>query len=157
KQDGTSSSPPAPVPRRSTRCIPLKELALADSERRKIDRYLDVTRSAFLFGGRILLVEGIAEALLLPIIAKKHVLKGSEEKFRVFRSAVFVPIEGVDFECYLRLLLTPYNHIRIADRVIIITDGDRTNQAPNVATPGQLRKASYEQIATELAATEIFH
>jgi putative ATP-dependent endonuclease of OLD family len=153
---GNTQQPPA-VLRRSTRCIPLKELALDDPERRKVDRYLDVTKSAMLFGGRVLLVEGIAEALLLPIIARKHVLAGDRDKFRIFRSAVFVPIEGVDFECYLRLLLTPYNSIRIADRVVIITDGDRTNQASGVATPGELRKSAYEKIATDLSAIGIFH
>ncbi len=65
--------------RRSTRVIPLCKLPLDDGERRKIDRYLDVTKAALLFGGRVLLVEGIAEALLLPIIAKYHTLKGHPE------------------------------------------------------------------------------
>jgi putative ATP-dependent endonuclease of OLD family len=147
----------SPALRRSTRCIPLKELDLDDIERRKIDRYLDVTKSALLFGGRVLLVEGIAEALLLPIIARKHVLSGDQERFRVFRSAVFVPIDGVDFECYLRLLLTPYNNIRIADRVVVVTDGDRTDEPPGSATPGELRKASYEQLSKDVGAEQVFH
>ncbi|HUZ96405.1 MAG TPA: AAA family ATPase [Edaphobacter sp.] len=144
------------VARRSTRCIPLKALALSAPERRKVDRYLDVTKSALLFGGRVLLVEGIAEALLLPIIAKNHVLKGDQDKFRIFRSAVFVPIDGVDFECYLRLLLTPCNEIRIADRVVIITDGDRTDEATGTATPGERRKTTYDDIAKNLGASHIF-
>jgi putative ATP-dependent endonuclease of OLD family len=144
------------VARRSTRCIPLKALALSDSERRKVDRYLDVTKSALLFGGRVLLVEGIAEALLLPIIAKNHVLKDDQDKFRIFRSAVFVPIDGVDFECYIRLLLTPYNDIRIADRVVIITDGDRTDEATGTATPGERRKTTYDDIAKNLGASHVF-
>jgi putative ATP-dependent endonuclease of the OLD family len=147
----------APATRRSTRCIPLKVLDLDEIERRKIDRYLDVTKSALLFGGRVLLVEGMAEALLFPIIAKKHVLNGDQEKFQVFRSAVFVPIDGVDFECYVRLLLTPYNNIRIADRVVVVTDGDRTNESPGAATPGELRKASYEEISKDLGAEHVFH
>ncbi len=153
--DRNASTTPA-VARRLTRCIPLKALALSDPERRKVDRYLDVTKSALLFGGRVLLVEGIAEALLLPIIAKNHVLKGDQDKFRIFRSAVFVPIDGVDFECYLRLLLTPYNDIRIADRVVIITDGDRTEEATGTATPGERRKTKYDDIAKSLGASNIF-
>ena len=132
------------VARRSTRCIPLSALSLSDSKGRKVARYLDVTKSALLFGGRVLLVEGIAEALLLPIIAKNHVLKDDQDKSRIFRSAVFVPIDGVDFECYMRLLLTPYNDIRIADRVVIITDGDRTDEAMGTATPGERRKSHAE-------------
>jgi putative ATP-dependent endonuclease of OLD family len=139
--------------RRLTRCIPLGALPLDGRERRKVDRYLDVTKSALLFGGRVLLVEGVAEALLLPVIARKYVFNGDQEKFRIFRSAVFVPIEGVDFECYLRLLLTPYDDIQIADRVVIITDGDRTSQAAGVATPGESRKASYEKIADDFGAS----
>ncbi len=111
--------------RRSTRVIPLCKLPLDDGERRKIDRYLDVTKAALLFGGRVLLVEGIAEALLLPIIAKYHTLKGHPEKLRLFMSTVFVPIDGVDFAPYIKLLLTSINDARIADRLVVMTDGDR--------------------------------
>jgi putative ATP-dependent endonuclease of OLD family len=158
--NGLNLTPRSDLPprtfRRSTRCIPLSALTLKAPDRRKVDRYLDVTKSALLFGGRVLLVEGIAEALLLPVIAKKHVLNGDQEKFRIFRSAVFVPIEGVDFACYLNLLLTPYNHIRIADRVVVITDGDRTNEISGVATPGERRKTEYEKLAKEHGATNHF-
>jgi putative ATP-dependent endonuclease of OLD family len=155
-QNSAGEIPPVlQIPRRSTRCIPLKKLNLSDPERRKLDRYLDVTKSAFLFGGRVLLVEGIAEALLLPVIAKKFVLKDEHEKMRLFRSAVFVPIEGVDFECYLRLLLTPYNDIRIADRVVIITDGDQTSATSGEAIPGQQRKANLDTVAKNLGAADL--
>lgn len=145
-----------PSPRRSTRCIPLAKLNLTDIERRKIDRYLDVTKSAFLFGGRVLLVEGIAEALLLPIIAKKFVLKGKPEQLNLFRSAVFVPIDGVDFSPYVKLLLGPFNNVRIADRVVIMTDGDKTKSSAGKATPGEDRKASLEKLANDLRASASF-
>jgi putative ATP-dependent endonuclease of OLD family len=111
--------------RRSTRCIPLSQLDLSIIDRRKVDRYLDVTKAALLFGGRVLLIEGIAEALLLPAIAKHHTLKDDIEKLRLFRSAVFVPIDGVDFEPYATLLMSSVNEARIADRLVILTDGDR--------------------------------
>jgi putative ATP-dependent endonuclease of OLD family len=94
-------------------------------DRRKVDRYLDVTKTALLFGGRVLLLEGIAEALLLPVIAKYHTLKNHPDKLRLFMSTVFVPIDGVDFAPYATLLLTSVNGARIADRVIILTDGDK--------------------------------
>lgn len=111
--------------RRSTRCISLALMPLDPLERRKVDRYLDVTKAALLFGGRVLLVEGIAEALLLPAIAKHHTLKKHPDQLRLFRSTVFVPIDGVDFGPYAKLLLTSVNGARIADRVVILTDGDR--------------------------------
>ncbi|WMT78430.1 AAA family ATPase [Bradyrhizobium sp. Ash2021] len=111
--------------RRSTLCIPLSQIPLDEVERRKVDRYLDVTKAALLFGGRVLLVEGIAEALLLPAIAKYHTLKDHPDKLRLFMSTVFVPIDGVDFTPYATLLLTSVNGARIADRIVIITDGDK--------------------------------
>nr|WP_240454426.1 AAA family ATPase [Caulobacter sp. 17J65-9] len=142
-------------PRRVTRCIPLAALALTDIERRKIDRYLDVTKSAFLFGGRVLLVEGIAEALLLPVIAKKIVLKDDVEKLRLFRSAVFVPIDGIDFEPYAKLLLTPYKEVRIADRLVVLTDGDGGEVPAGQETPGAGRKRRLKATATELGAKDL--
>jgi putative ATP-dependent endonuclease of OLD family len=115
----------AVVPRRATRCLPLANMPLRDLDRRKVDRYLDVTKAALLFGGRALLIEGIAEALLLPAIAKHHVLKDHPEKLRLFRSALFIPIDGVDFQPYVTLLLTEMEGARIADRVVVMTDGDK--------------------------------
>lgn len=141
-------------PRRTTRCIPLAALDLDPAERRKIDRYLDVTKSALLFGGRVLLAEGIAEVLLLPVIAKKHVLKADPDKFRCFRSAVFIPIDGVDFEPYAKLLLTAFDDVRIADRLVVLTDGDRGDIDDAGSSPGLLRKQRLDAIAATLGASD---
>lgn len=150
-------SPMLPVgrPRRETRCIPLTALELDPVERRKVDRYLDVTKSALLFGGRVLLVEGIAESLLLPVIAKEVVLKAEPEKLRLFRSAVFVPIDGVDFQPYAKFLLSPYNEVRIADRLVVLTDGDGSEVAEGAITPGAVRKRDLEAIAARLGASDL--
>lgn len=142
-------------PRRETRCIPLAALAIDPVERRKVDRYLDVTKSAFLFGGRVLLVEGIAEALLLPVIAKKIVLKDDADKLRLFRSAVFVPIDGVDFQPYAKLLLSPFNEVRIADRLVVLTDGDGGEVAEGAVTPGAGRKRDLETTVAGLGAGDL--
>lgn len=150
-------TPPPTVPnRRVTRCVPLYALGLDEIQWRKVDRYLDVTKSALLFGGRVLLLEGIAEALLLPAIATKLVLRDRPEQLRLFRSAVFVPIDGVDFEPYVRLLLTPHLGTRIADRVVLVTDGDGAGLAEGEVAPGEARKQSLDSIAAELMASEIF-
>lgn len=127
--DGLATAVAAAASRRSTRCIALARMDLDPIERRKVDRYLDVTKAALLFGGRVLLVEGIAEALLLPAIAEHHTLKSDEDKLRLFRSAVFIPIDGVDFSPYATLLLSAVNGTRIADRVVIMTDGDKATSS----------------------------
>lgn len=149
------SDTPLPAKRRVTRCIPLAQLGLEPPERRKIDRYLDVTKSALLFGGRVLLVEGIAEALLLPVIAKKIVLKNEPEKYRIFRSTVFVPIDGVDFDPYAKLLLTRYLGACIADRLVVVTDGDGWALVPGDASAGADRKKKLEAFAKEQDASAL--
>ncbi|WP_334160684.1 ATP-dependent nuclease [Achromobacter insolitus] len=145
------------IRRRATRCVPLGELALDCLARRKVDRYLDVTKSALLFGGRVILVEGIAEALLLPIIARKFVLKDQVEKLRLFRSTVFVPIDGVDFMPYAQLLLSHHKGARIADRVVAITDGDGWALAGGLPSPGASRKAELDAFAAEQNAGNLLY
>jgi len=142
--------------RRTTQCVPLGLLGIDPVAWRKIDRYLDVTKSALLFGGRILLVEGIAEALLMPVIARQHVFREKPEQLRLFRSAVFVPIDGVDFEPYVRLLLTAHSGVRVADRVVVVTDGDGGGLREGQELPGQVRKKKLEKIASELNALDVF-
>ena len=141
-----------PAPRSVSRCVPLSSLGLSAKDWRKIDRYLDVTKSALLFGGRVLLVEGIGEALLLPVIAANHVLKDEPEKLRVFRSTVFVPIQGVDFEPYVKLLLSEHKHTCISERVVVLTDGDRHKVAKDEDAPGLARKVALEKIAAGLGS-----
>jgi putative ATP-dependent endonuclease of OLD family len=143
------------TPRRESRSIALAELLDDPKQQRKIDRYIDVTKASFLFGGRMLLVEGIAEALLLPLLAEKFVLDGDESAKRRFRSAAFIPIDGVDFEPYIRLLITQQNDVRIADKVVIVTDGDGPRTYETGLTPGQTRKANYDEIAVASGAEEL--
>lgn len=155
-QTATPEAEEVPLtPRQETRSISLAELLPDDKERRKIDRYIDVTKAAFLFGGRIFLVEGIAEALLLPVLAEKIVLKDDETGLRRFRSTTFVPIDGVDFEPYVKLLITPLNGIRIADKVVIVTDGDGPQTLKNGLTAGANRKRKYDEIAKDVSAATI--
>jgi putative ATP-dependent endonuclease of OLD family len=177
--DGLVATAAAAVLRRSTRCIPLAQIDLNDVQRRKIDRYLDVTKAALLFGGRVLLVEGIAEALLLPVIAEYFTLKGQPDKLRLFRSAVFIAIDGVDFLPYANLLTQQVNQARIAERVVVMTDGDHgvgegddeeeedddegasegdavDDEADDVALlPGERRKHALEKLAKSNGAAAV--
>lgn len=130
-----------------TKTTALASLGLEPADRRKIDRYLNSTRSALLFARDVVLVEGIAEALLLPALAAYHLPVGNSPERaaalqRQFRSASVVSVEGTDFEPYLRLLLSGDNP-RV-DRVVVITDGD--NGA------GQNRKRAYETLFAQSVA-----
>ena len=137
-------------------------LGLTDADIRKIDRYLNSTRAALLFARDVVLVEGIAELLLLPALARYHFEspaasvvdptgltsttgdpsespeqeKRTRELRRQFASATIVSVEGVDFEPYLQLLLHG-NHPRV-DRVVVVTDLDHTSA-------GAQRQATYQE------------
>lgn len=126
--------------------MPIAEIGLKPKTLDKISRYLDVTRSALLFGNRAILVEGIAEALLLPVLAQKLVLVGDADGWLRFKGAVIVPIEGVDFRPYVDVLLRPHGDARIADRLIVITDAD-----PSVRGN---RKADLENLAAKHGAQQ---
>jgi putative ATP-dependent endonuclease of OLD family len=94
-----------------TVAISLGIVPLPSAERRKIDRYLDATRGALLFARQVILVEGIAEAMLLRTLAEHVVFPpgrdtDSSEGARnrqlreQFRAISVLPIAGVDFVPY---------------------------------------------------------
>jgi putative ATP-dependent endonuclease of OLD family len=87
----------------------------ADLKRREWDdiaRYLDVTRSELVFARRVLLVEGLAEQLLLPSIA------AHEEIDLDGQGITICAIGGVNFQPYVRFLHA------LGTRCAVITDGD---------------------------------
>jgi len=112
--------------RYETAAINVAALGLPEADRRKLNRYLNATRSAMLFSPRVMLVEGIAEALLLPPMADALFEARSLERAR-FVGTVLVPIDGVDFAPYLRVLLTAADGRRICQRLAVITDADTQN------------------------------
>lgn len=140
-------------------------MGLDDHHIRKLNRYLDATRSSLLFSPRVILVEGIADALILPAAAKRLFPTGSLELAR-FLGTVLVPIDGVDFDPYVRVLLTQVNDARAAQRVAVITDGDQQNEAkpkdgkPAPDSTGAPRIAALRTLITTLDAgahAGVFH
>jgi len=111
---------------KTTKCIPVSEIEVHENVLKKVGRYLDVTRSSLLFSGKAILVEGMAEALLIPLFAKKFVFTTDAQKseFLRFRAASLISIDGVDFKPYLQLLLTPFEGTRLGENIVVITDGD---------------------------------
>ncbi|MEW8544127.1 MAG: AAA family ATPase [Candidatus Thiodiazotropha endolucinida] len=107
-----------------TVCVSVAGLGLKPKALNKVSRYLDVTRSALLFGNRAFLVEGVSESILVPIIAQHAVLEGDPDAWRRFRGVVVVSIEGVDFKPYVEILLRRYENASIADLVVVVTDAD---------------------------------
>lgn len=143
----------------SSTAIPLSEISITEIQRRKVDRYLSVTRSQLLFARNVILVEGIAEAVLLPILAEQCVFQSDANKRRRFRGVSIVEIGGVDFVPYVTLLLQSKNGGRLIDKLFIVTDGDpgsnnddsMRSEEPN-PDPVPTRRHRIEEIAAELGA-----
>ena len=89
--------------------------------KKKLQRFLDATKAELFFARRILMAEGIAEALLLPVLAKAM---GGDLK----KSAVtIVNADGINFNCFLPL----FGQDKISVPVVVLTDGD----APKIGDP----------------------
>ena len=150
KHDGNEgrSSPAATllswrVRPRSTRSYPFARLVARsappsvcsikseDKIKKKLQRYLDATRGELFFARRILMVEGIAEALLLPVLTK---IAGGNLK----ESAVTVlNADGINFNAFTPLFGT--EQLRVP--VVILTDGDAKEIGGEMsATASGLRK-----------------
>lgn len=130
----------------NTVTVPISKLNIEDRSLKKIERYIDTTKSSLLFGSKAMLVEGIAEALLIPIIARKFTLVSDVNGFQRFRGSSLIAIDGVDFKPYTHLLLKKYETNCILDRLVIITDAD-----PHL--PGN-RKEDLESLAAELESSD---
>ena len=99
--------------------------------KRKLQRYLDATRGELFFARRILMVEGIAEALLLPVLAK---IAGGNLKES---SVTVLNANGINFDAFIPL----FGVKRLRVPVVILTDGDAKEVGGEMsATASHLRE-----------------
>lgn len=82
--------------------------------KKKLQRFLDATRAELFFARRILMVEGIAEALLLPVLAR---IAGGNLKDS---SVTVLNADGINFNAFIPL----FGRGRLGLSVAILTDGD---------------------------------
>ena len=118
--------------------------------KRKLQRFLDATRSELFFARRILMVEGIAEALLLPVLTK---IAGGCLK----ESAVTVlNADGLNFNAFIPL----FGQHLLSFPVAILTDGDakKVGDAPSVmATSLKANEIAIKNLRVEFSAITFEH
>lgn len=136
----------------STKTTALGDLGLDEWDYRKINRYLNATRSALLFARHVFLVEGVAESILIPEVARRHLRAQSTEAKRHLSSVAYIPIDGVDFDPYLNILLK--GTFPRVDRVVVLTDGDLDKTGKS---QGKARKERIEaNFADDVNAGRLF-
>lgn len=98
------------------RSFSVKHSALSDDNKKYLQKFLDVTKSQLFFAKGVILVEGIAEALLLPIFSRMFGEEYSLEK----RGVEIVNLNGVAFAHFGKLFNTSSDSKRLNCRCVIL-------------------------------------
>ena len=116
----------------------------------KLQRFLDATRAELFFARRILMIEGIAEALLLPVLTR---IAGGCLK----DSAVTVlNADGINFNAFLPL----FGADKLSLPVVILTDGDdwpRTGNSSAAAVGLKAEEANISNLHVEYGEVTFEH
>ena len=94
---------------------------LSNKQKRKLERYLDVTKAELYFCKRAILVEGIAEAIMLPSIARCMGIDLDKHGISIINCC------GLNFDMFIPVIE------RIGIKTAIITDTDK-NTGENVSS-----------------------
>jgi putative ATP-dependent endonuclease of OLD family len=98
------------------RCTCLGKCGLSAREANQLRRMLDITRATLLFARGIILVEGISEALLIPVLSKRLGISLEDKGVSV------IPVCGVEFSTISKL----FGEEKLKIPISILTDGDPT-------------------------------
>jgi putative ATP-dependent endonuclease of OLD family len=96
------------------RCAGLDQCGLSERENSQLQRLLDVTKATLLFSKGVILVEGITEALLVPVLARRLGIPLEQKAVSI------VPVYGVDFATLAKL----FGETKLQLPLAIVTDGD---------------------------------
>ncbi len=89
--------------------------------KRHLRKFLDTTKAQLFFANGVLLVEGVAEAIIIPILAKKFL----SEKIDLCKSGIeLVNIGGIAFNHFGLLFNNDDESKRLLSKCAIITDSD---------------------------------
>lgn len=98
-------------------CYLLRQFDSKDNSKKHLEKFLDVTRSDMLFADKVILVEGVAEKILLPAMMRMLGRSYEDEHISI------VEIGGKHFNYFLDVFLqNPLNK-----KVLCITDKDYQN------------------------------
>lgn len=99
---------------KETRCNSIARAGMGKAEHWQLQRMMDITRATLYFARAAILVEGISEALLIPVLAKRIGCDLTKLHISV------IPICGVAFETFKKVLQPKVLGLPVA----IVTDAD---------------------------------
>jgi len=110
--------------------LSLRESELKETNKKYLAKFLDVTKSQLFFSNGTILVEGISEALLLPVFSR---IMGKEYDIEK-KGIEIVNINGVAFEHFAKLYNSDDEDKRLASKCAIITDDDRNKETEEISS-----------------------
>lgn len=119
--------------------FPIRDAQLDVRQKRKLQRYLDVTRADLFFARAVILVEGAAERSLIPALA--NFLRVNMRHLGL----TMVSAEGLNFDCFLPLFGVAAMPVKVAT----ITDRDPSAfPFPALGAEGDISAAAKSILAT---------
>jgi len=116
-----------------------KNIPINSKHKKYLERFLDVTKSQLFFARGVILVEGISEALLLPVFAS--IMDLNKDKYNLDKSGVeVINIGGVAFEPFAKLFNNQDVSKNLNIRCALVTDDDRDEEG-NISARAEKAKS----------------
>jgi putative ATP-dependent endonuclease of the OLD family len=109
---------------------------LSETNRQYLHKFLDVTKSQLFFANGVILVEGISEALLLPIFSTMISPSLDLDK----NGIEIINLNGVAFEHFAKLFNNEDESKNLKSRCSILTDDDRNVDTDEISSRAKIAK-----------------
>ena len=121
----------------------IKDTCLKNEDKIFLKKFLDVTKSQLFFSNGVILVEGISEALLLPIFAK---MLG--EEYDLEKNGIEVIVTGISFQRYSGLFNPDDPNKRLNFKCAVLTDDDGDKNGLSDSRLNNLKELSKNNFKT---------
>lgn len=121
----------------------IKDTCLKNEDKIFLKKFLDVTKSQLFFSNGVILVEGISEALLLPIFAK---MLG--EEYDLEKNGIEVIVTGISFQRYSGLFNSDDPNKRLNFKCAVLTDDDGDKNGLSDSRLNNLKELSKNNFKT---------
>lgn len=118
----------------TVQALSLKNSGLTPENQKYLHKFLDVTKSQIFFSNGAILVEGISEALLLPVFSEIIGLDYDIEKAGV----ELVNLNGVAFSHFANLFNNEEVSKNLQTRCSLVTDDDRAEETDEIASRAKI-------------------
>jgi putative ATP-dependent endonuclease of OLD family len=112
------------------KCTSVKATSMTEENKIFLQKFLDVTKSQLFFSKGVLLVEGISESLLMPILSS--IIEGN---YNLEKNAIeLVNLNGVAFSHFVNMFNSENPQENIMIKCSILTDDDRDIETDEISS-----------------------